>query len=177
MVLPWAVAIVCAVVTVVMAALWIAVPFPGGATIQPPGGDVPMAQDANGATVPVTDAASAFMKLFTTSDYQDFDGWARRVQEQTTGQLATEFTAGLSNLRATFTTAKATATGEVLGVAVSDPNLSDPGGGRAVEVLLFVNATVHNTNAEGGRTVKYRVTLVMAVVDGRWKAAKLDFVG
>lgn len=157
---PWLVAAGCALAAVVMAALWLLVPRAESG---------PQPDDASAAGSAAADFAEAFM----TFDPATFDAQAQRVQAMSTGQFASEYAAGLDALRRTVQDNRSTSSCRIAETGVSDPDVAYQGG-KAVEFLLFVDVTVTGKAITGEQLQKYRVKLLMAYVDGGWKAARLD---
>lgn len=170
-VLPWVIAVVAVVVAVVTSVLWLA-----NAGDASSGGDTASDVIDGGTGVPVTEAASEVVEAFLTYDHAALDASIQRVEDGITGDLAKDFAEQVDQFRRTVTENQSTSIGEVLAVAVSDPDADHGGGayGQAVEVLVFADSNV--VIDAGNRINKNRIKVVMVVEDGRWKAAKLELV-
>lgn len=166
---PWVVAAVCQVVVFLVVGVWAAAQVGPAARVNPP--VVPVATDGSGTTVAVTDAASDFVVLMTTFDYDDFDAATARVLERATGALVGEFRTTMAQFKDAYVAEQATSVGEVQSVGVSDPSIA-PGSG--VELLVFGSVTRSGETGREPTVTTFRMKLLMVVVDGVWKAAKAE---
>lgn len=115
-------------------------------------------------------AAQAYAVDLTTYDHTRLDADFARVLENSTGDFRAEYTAASESLRALIDEFKATATGTVLSTAVLGAETDH------VDVLLFVDQTVENSNADEPRIDRSRMQMGLDKQDGRWLISSLDLL-
>ncbi|UGT44072.1 hypothetical protein LTV02_12085 [Nocardia yamanashiensis] len=113
-------------------------------------------------------AANAYAVTLTSVDTTKLDADFQAVLDGSTGEFRDTYTKSSAQLRQLLIDHKATGSGVVLQSAVESAAADE------VVVLLFVDQTVTNTEMPDPRIDRSRIVMTMRLVDGHWKAAKVD---
>lgn len=114
--------------------------------------------------------AETYAINLTTYDHARLDEDFARVMDVATGQFRTEYEVAQQSLRELIVKFQGKATGTVLSRAVVSLD-----GGKA-EVLLFVDQTVTNSNADQPKIDRLRMRMGLEKQSGRWMISKMDLV-
>ncbi|MCP9624929.1 DUF3329 domain-containing protein [Nocardia otitidiscaviarum] len=113
-------------------------------------------------------AAETYAVTLTSVDSADLDANFQAVLDGSTGEFRDAYTQSSSQLRQLLIDHRAAGKGVVLQSAVQSATRDE------VVVLLFVDQTVTNTEMPDPRVDRSRIVMTMRLVDGQWKAARVD---
>jgi len=113
-------------------------------------------------------AARIVTLALTTVDPTTIDQNFANVENGTTGDFKQKYTAAGAQLRRALIANKAAAQGTVIDAAVKSATKD------TVEVILFVDQSVHNSASPEPQLDRSRVTMTMQDVDGHWLAGKVE---
>jgi Mce-associated membrane protein len=113
-------------------------------------------------------AAVSYAQVLTSIDSNKVDENFAQVLDGATGEFKDMYSQSSMQLRQLLIDNKATAHGVVLESAVQSAAKN-----KAV-VLLFVDQSVSNTNVPDPRLDRSRIKMTMELVDGRWRASKVE---
>ena len=113
-------------------------------------------------------AAVSYVQVLTSIDSNKVDENFAQVLDGATGEFKDMYSQSSMQLRQLLIDNKATAHGVVLESAVQSASKN-----KAV-VLLFVDQSVSNTNVPDPRLDRSRIKMTMELVDGRWRASKVE---
>jgi Mce-associated membrane protein len=120
----------------------------------------------------VSAAAKAETLAFLTVDYKDMDPLIAKVLEGATGNFKTQYNQAKVTLKASAEQSKATSTGKVLTVGISDIDDTD------AVVFVAANSQVTNASTKGKPQPRYyRLKLTMLRKGDTWLTSNLQFVG
>ncbi|WP_144300472.1 hypothetical protein [Stackebrandtia nassauensis] len=115
------------------------------------------------STADVKRDAGTAAEALLSYDHKDMDASITEAKSYTTEGFGREYVQNMEDLRPTAESEKASIEAEVVDIGIVENT------GEAVEVLVFVNQTTTNSNIEGSRVDKSRVTLTMVLGHGGWK--------
>ena len=130
--------------------------------------------DASGADLhaAVMKAASAEATAFFNIDYRSMDTSIAAVQENATGEFATQYDKGAESLRKLMTREKSVMEGHVLAAGVVNADQD------SARVLVAAKSTVQNKSTGGEKKERnWRIQIDLEYVDGEWLTSDLQFVG
>jgi Mce-associated membrane protein len=119
----------------------------------------------------VTKAARTETKAFLTVDYRDMDPLINKVLAGAAGKFKTQYDGARAQLKSSAVEAKASSTGKVLSVGISEITSN--------AAVAFVAADSHVLNkSTNGKTQPryYRLKLTMVRQGGKWLTSDLSFV-
>lgn len=117
----------------------------------------------------VVAAARQFAATFFTFDYRDIDAYVGEVEAGSTGQFREDFAARQPDLTSTLTQVQSVATGKVLSIGAREVTPT------SARVLAVADQDVTNKTSQGKPvTNRYRMSLEMRLVDGRWLVQGLE---
>jgi Mce-associated membrane protein len=120
----------------------------------------------------VTEAAREETLAFLTVDYRKMDPLIEKVLAGATGTFKESYERSKVTLKASAQEARATSTGKVLHIGVSDVDESD------AVVFVAADSRVENKSTKGKAQPRYyRLKLTMVREDGKWLTSNLQFVG
>ncbi|MGH3342908.1 MAG: hypothetical protein ACRDPK_08500 [Carbonactinosporaceae bacterium] len=108
---------------------------------------------------------------FTTVSYKDIDTHVKRVLEGATGDLKSQYKAGVEDLRQLVTQNEAVSEGEVLSAGIV--SMDDD----SARVLVVADSQATNASIPEGQTRHLRMQLELTRADDRWLVSQLQFVG
>lgn len=126
-------------------------------------------------------AAKTTAAALFSYDYRDFDASVENALSHAAGDFADQWKKTAEGLRETAVKEKAQVVASVVDVAVLNANTTytDDAGtdySGVVEVLTFMDQKTKNANIEGQKVDQSRVVLMMAFIDGSWKAVSATAV-
>jgi len=113
-------------------------------------------------------AAIAYAGILTSIDSDKVDENFAQVLDGSTGEFKDMYSQSSVQLRQLLIDNKASAHGVVLDSAVQSASKDK------VIVLLFVDQSVSNTSVPDPRVDRSRIKMTMEIVDGRWRASKVE---
>lgn len=125
-------------------------------------------RDVEAAGAAAQQAAQDYAVTLTSVDSNNLDSNFAAVLDGATGEFQDLYRESSSRLRQVLVARKATGRGVVVDSAVKSATRDH------VEVLLFVDQTVTNTDILQPRVDRSRIVMTMQRVDGQWKAAKVE---
>ncbi len=126
--------------------------------------------DAEGERQELVAIAETYAVNLTTYDHARLDADFARVMDVAVGQFRTEYEVAQQSLRELIVKFQGKATGSVLARAVLSLD------GNRAEVVLFVDQTVTNSNAQQPKIDRLRMRMGLEKQSGRWLINKLDLV-
>ncbi|BBZ00819.1 hypothetical protein MCHIJ_02560 [Mycolicibacterium chitae] len=114
------------------------------------------------------EAANAYAQVLTSIDSNKVDENFDQVLDGATGEFKDMYSQSSTQLRQLLIDNKATAHGVVVESAVQSASPDE------VVVLLFVDQSVSNTSVPDPRIDRSRIKMTMELVDGRWRASKVE---
>lgn len=114
------------------------------------------------------EAAVSYAQVLTSIDSEMVDENFDQVLDGATGEFKDMYSQSSTQLRQLLIDNKATAHGVVVESAVQSASRD-----QAV-VLLFVDQSVSNTAVPDPRLDRSRIKMTMELVDGRWRASKVE---
>lgn len=115
-------------------------------------------------------AAIAYAQVLTSIDSNKVDENFRQVLDGATGEFKDMYTQSSVQLRQLLIDNKATAHGVVVDSAIQSESTNK------VVVLVFIDQTVTNSQAPDPRIDRSRIKMTMELVDGRWRASKVQLL-
>ncbi|OMC08411.1 hypothetical protein A5735_20450 [Mycolicibacter heraklionensis] len=125
-------------------------------------------RDIEAAGAAAQQAAQDYAVTLTSVDSKNLDDNFAAVLDGATGEFQDLYRESSSRLRQVLVARKATGRGVVIDSAVKSATRDH------VEVLLFVDQTVTNTDILQPRVDRSRIVMTMQRVDGQWKAARVE---
>ncbi|GAB2860521.1 hypothetical protein [Nocardioides pacificus] len=120
----------------------------------------------------VARAAEAETVAFLSVDHRDMDAAIDKVLDGATGDFKKDYAARREEIIEAATLNKSISTGEVVALGVGE--MDDD----SALVYVAANSEVSNTSTDGTKQPRYyRLQLDMTLVDGRWLASDVKFVG
>lgn len=113
-------------------------------------------------------AAVQYAQILTSIDSGKVDENFNQVLDGATGEFKDMYSQSSTQLRQLLIDNKATAHGVVVESAIQSESKNK------VVVLLFVDQSVSNTAVPDPRIDRSRVKMTMELVDGRWRASKVE---
>ncbi|MCV7028907.1 hypothetical protein [Mycobacterium sherrisii] len=115
-------------------------------------------------------AAISYAHVLTSIDSNNVDENFRQVLDGATGEFKDMYTQSSVQLRQLLIDNKATAHGVVVDSAIQSESTNK------VVVLVFIDQTVTNSQAPDPRIDRSRIKMTMELVDGRWRASKVQLL-
>ncbi|WP_231995401.1 hypothetical protein [Mycobacterium sp. 1274756.6] len=113
-------------------------------------------------------AAEAYAVTLTSIDTRNLDENFDAVLDGATGEFRDIYQTSSAKLRQLLIDHQAAGRGVVLDSAIKSASKDE------VQVLLFVDQTVSNTEVPDPRVDRSRIAMTMQRVDGRWKASEVE---
>lgn len=115
-------------------------------------------------------AAIAYAQVLTSIDSNKVDENFRAVFDGATGEFKDMYTQSSVQLRQLLIDNKASAHGVVVDSAIQSESTNK------VVVLVFIDQTVANSQSPDPRIDRSRIKMTMEMVDGRWRASKVQLL-
>nr|BBX76429.1 hypothetical protein MFLOJ_02160 [Mycobacterium florentinum] len=115
-------------------------------------------------------AAIAYAQVLTSIDSNKVDENFRAVLDGATGEFKDMYTQSSVQLRQLLIDNKASAHGVVVDSAIQSESTNK------VVVLVFIDQTVANSQSPDPRIDRSRIKMTMEMVDGRWRASKVQLL-
>lgn len=130
----------------------------------------PPDDDLTGAQHEVAAAARAEVLAFFRVDHRDMDPLADAVLAGATGDFAEQYAAQRDRLVRQAVRTRATSTGEVVSLGVSEVD------DDSAVVVVAANSTVTNTRSDKPQVRFYRIRLELVREGGLWLTSDVEFV-
>ncbi|CDO89220.1 Mce associated membrane protein [Mycobacterium triplex] len=126
--------------------------------------------EVNEAGKQAQQAAIAYAQVLTSIDSNKVDENFRAVLDGATGEFKDMYTQSSVQLRQLLIDNKASAHGVVVDSAIQSASTNK------VVVLVFIDQTVANSQSPDPRIDRSRIKMTMEMVDGRWRASKVQLL-